>query len=91
MRNPNARNHRICFRTTRALYWRLRDDALDRGMTPSEWIYWVLAAAVESYSGSTLEATNASVAGSLPEWLLAEFTRSVEKGAARVDRSEVPW
>lgn len=91
MDRSEFRLHRLCFRLTRYMYWRLRDDANDRGMTQSSLVYWLLRAAISETCTMDQAEYDAWITGRLAPELGDQYRKEVKKGLARMDRGGVPF
>jgi hypothetical protein len=91
MRADKARNYRRCFRMDRAMYWRIRDDAANLGLSDSSYIFWMMLAMLENTAGYSAEALCADIAGSIPDAYTTEFARAVEKASDGASLDDVPW
>lgn len=79
MFNGAPRNLRLCFKTTRATYWWVRQTAQEVGLTPSSLIHWLISSWMEKYAGSGPSAIIESIRANLDEEGMAQFNRELAK------------
>jgi len=86
-----ARNHRICYRTTRASYWFLRELAQNAEISVSTLIYYMVEHVSAEVLANDTSTVLQTISSHMNEEELAAFERAVEKVVDRDPEDDLPW
>lgn len=88
MSKAEIRSMRICFRTTRAMYWQLREICTDRNVTLSTLVFWMM----DHVWAEVLEGDTAFALNTITSHLTDEEKERRLRGVDNtVDVEDLPW
>lgn len=85
------RDHRVCFKTSRANYWWLHETAKDLGMTTSSLTHYIVDAWLQKYAGGDEQKLIDDLRAAIDPINVAAFERQLHRVEKSLDDDAVPF